>query len=143
MAIKQITVFVENRQGSLVSITRALSENNVNIRALSIADTKDFGILRLIVNDEAVAEKTLKENGYLIKVTDVVGVKIGDAPGKLTAALEVLDRAGINMEYLYAFMARTEKHAYVVLRVEDNSAAENALEAAGFHLVTHADICKL
>ena len=143
MAIKQITVFVENRQGSLVSITRALSDNNVNIRALSIADTKDFGILRLIVNDEASAEKTLKENGYLIKVTDVVGVKIGDAPGKLTAALDVLDKAGINMEYLYAFMARTEKHAYVVLRVEDNDAAEAALEAAGFHLVTDADIGKL
>lgn len=143
MAIKQITVFVENRQGSLVSITRALSDNNVNIRALSIADTKDFGILRLIVNDEASAEKTLKENGYLIKVTDVVGVKIGDAPGKLTAALDVLDKAGINMEYLYAFMARTEKHAYVVLRVEDNDAAEAALETAGFHLVSDADICKL
>ena len=143
MAIKQITVFVENRQGSLVSITRALSENNVNIRALSIADTKDFGILRLIVNDEAVAEKTLKENGYLIKVTDVVGVKIGDAPGKLTAALEVLDRAGINMEYLYAFMARTEKHAYVVLRVEDNAVAESALTNAGFKMISEADINKL
>ena len=143
MAIKQITVFVENRQGSLVSITRALSENNVNIRALSIADTKDFGILRLIVNDEATAEKVLLENGYLIKVTDVVGVKIGDAPGKLTEALDVLDKASINMEYLYAFMARTEKHAYVVLRVEDNAAAETALQNAGFHLVTIADICKL
>ena len=143
MAIKQITVFVENRQGALVSITRTLAENNVNIRALSIADTRDFGILRLIVNDEATAEKTLLENGYLIKVTDVVGVKIGDAPGKLTSALEVLDSAGINMEYLYAFMARTEKHAYVVLRVEDNTAAELALEKAGFHLVTVADICKL
>lgn len=143
MAIKQITVFVENRQGSLVSITRTLSENNVNIRALSIADTKDFGILRLIVNDEATAEKVLIENGYLIKVTDVVGVKIGDAPGKLTEALDVLDKAGINMEYLYAFMARTEKHAYVVLRVEDNALAESALQSAGFHLVTVADVCKL
>ena len=143
MAIKQITVFVENRQGSLVSITRALSENNVNIRALSIADTKDFGILRLIVNDEATAEKVLSENGYLIKVTEVVGVKIGDAPGKLTEALEVLDKAGINMEYLYAFMARTEKHAYVVLRVEDNAAAETALVGAGFKMISEADICKL
>ena len=143
MAIKQITVFVENRQGSLVSITRTLSENNVNIRALSIADTKDFGILRLIVNDEATAEKVLLDNGYLIKTTDVVGVKISDAPGKLTEALDVLDKAEINMEYLYAFMARTEKHAYVVLRVEDNAAAEAALQNAGFHLVTVADICKL
>ena len=143
MAIKQITVFVENKQGALVSITDTLAENNVNIRALSIAETEDFGILRLIVNDEETAKKTLAENGYLIKVTNVVGVKIGDAPGKLTEALRVLDNAGINMEYLYAFMARTEKHAYVVLRVEDDEIAESALEAAGFHLITNADICKL
>lgn len=143
MAIKQLTVFVENKQGALVSITDTLAQSNVNIRALSIAETNDFGILRLIVNDEETAEKTLSEKGYLIKVTEVVGVKIGDAPGKLTAALDVLDRSGINMEYLYAFMARTEKHAYVVLRVEDNEIAEAALENAGFHLITNADICKL
>ena len=143
MAIKQLTVFVENKQGSLVTITDTLAANNVNIRALSIAETEDFGILRLIVNDEVTAEKTLAGDGYLIKVTEVVGVKIGDAPGKLSAALGVLDKAGINMEYLYAFMARTEKHAYVVLRVEDNAAAEAALEGAGFHLITDADISKL
>ena len=143
MAIKQITVFVENKQCALVSITDILAQSNVNIRALSIAETNDFGILRLIVNDEATAEKKLSENGYLIKITEVVGVKIGDAPGKLTAALGVLDKAGINMEYLYAFMARTEKHAYVVLRVEDNEIAEAALENAGFHLITDADVNKL
>ncbi|MBQ3081716.1 MAG: acetolactate synthase [Clostridia bacterium] len=143
MAIKQITVFVENKQGAVVPITDTLANHNVNIRALSIAETNDFGILRLIVNDEALAEKTLTDEGYLIKVTEVVGVKIGDAPGKLTAALEVLSKSDINLEYLYAFMARTEKHAYVVLRVEDNAKAEAALEAAGFHLITDADICKL
>lgn len=143
MAIKQLTVFVENKQGALVSITDTLSKHNVNLRALSIAETQEFGILRLIVNDEKTAEKILSEEGYLIKITDVVGVKIGDAPGKLSAALKVLDENKINMEYLYAFMARTEKHAYVVLRVEDNTAAETALENAGFHLITDADICKL
>lgn len=143
MSIKQLTVFVENKQGAMVSITETLAENNVNLRALSIAETESFGILRLIVNDEETAVKTLKEKDYLIKVTDVVGVKIGDAPGKLSAALDVLDKAGINVEYLYAFMARTEKHAYVVLRVEDNDVAEKALEDAGFHLITDADINKL
>ena len=143
MAIRQITVFVQNKQGALVSITEALAANQVNIRALSIAETEDFGILRLIVNDEETAQKTLSDAGYLIKVTEVVGVKIGDAPGKLTGALEVLDKAGINLEYLYAFMARTEKHAYVVLRVENNEQAEGELENAGFHLITEADICKL
>ena len=143
MSIKQITVFVENKQGSLVSITDTLAKNEVNIRALSIAETEDFGVLRMIVNNEDVAEKTLADNGYLIKVTDVVGVKIGDQPGKLSKALEVLDEAKINMEYLYAFMARTEKHAYVVLRVADNGAAEKALENAGFHMITDADVDKL
>ena len=111
MSIKQLTVFVENKQGAVIPITDTLSKNNINIRALSIAETEDFGILRLIVNDVDAAEKMLKEAGYLIKVTDVVGVKIGDAPGKLSTALEVLDKENINVEYLYAFMARTEKHA--------------------------------
>jgi len=143
MAIKQLTVFVQNRKGTIVSVTEILAKNNVNIRALSIAETNDFGILRLIVNDETAAEKVLEEQGYLIKVVDVVGVKIGDEPGRLTAALDVLDKADINVEYLYAFMARTEKHAYVVLRVENNEAAESALTNAGFKLITEADINKL
>lgn len=143
MAIKQLTVFVQNRKGTLVSVTDVLAENNVNLRALSIAETEDLGILRLIVNDENTAEKVLEEKGYLIKTIDVVGVKISDEPGKLTAALKVLDEADINVEYLYAFMTRTEKHAYVVLRVEDNAKAEKVLEDAGFHIITDADICKL
>lgn len=143
MAMKQLTVFVPNRKGTIVAVTDILAKNGVNIRALSIAETEDFGILRLIVNDEKAAEKVLKEYEYLIKTVDVVGVKIGDAPGKLTSALDVLDKADINVEYLYAFMARTEKHAYVVLRVENNDAAETALTHAGFKLITEADICKL
>ncbi len=143
MAIKQLTVFIQNKKGTVVSVTEILSKNNINLRALSIAETQDFGILRLIVNDEKAAENVLKENGYLIKTIDVVGVKIGDEPGKLTAALDVLDKANINVEYLYAFMARTEKHAYVVLRVEDNEEAEELLTSAGFKMITEADICKL
>lgn len=143
MAIKQLTVFVQNRKGTIVAVTDVLAKNNINMRALSIAETEDFGILRLIVNDENAAEKVLTEQGYLIKVVDVVGVKIGDEPGKLTVALDVLDKANINVEYLYAFMARTERHAYVVLRVENNEVAESALTNAGFKLITEADINKL
>ena len=143
MSLKQLTVFVPNKQGALVRITDALASHNVNLRALSIADTEEFGILRLIVSDNKTAMAILTEEGYLLRTTDVVGVKIGDEPGKLSKALEVLDEAGINMEYLYAFMARTEKHAYVVLRVADNAAAEAALEQAGFHLITDADVNKL
>ena len=143
MAIKQLTVFIQNKKGTVVSVTEILAKNDINLRALSIAETQDFGILRLIVSDEVKAEKVLGENGYLIKVIDVVGVKIGDAPGKLTAALDVLDKANINVEYLYAFMARTEKHAYVVLRVEDNEEAESILISAGFKMISEADINKL
>ncbi|MBQ3497517.1 MAG: ACT domain-containing protein [Clostridia bacterium] len=143
MAIKQLTVYVQNKKGSMAALTDVLAENGVNIRALSIAETEDFGLLRIIVNDEEAATKILEDNGYLIKAIDVVGVKIGDKPGALTAALNVLDKADVNVEYLYAFMARTEKHAYVVLRVEDNAKAEAALEGAGKHLITNADIRKL
>jgi hypothetical protein len=143
MAIKQLTVFVQNRKGTVVSVTDVLSKNNVNIRALSIAETEEFGILRLIVNEQELAERVLSENGYLIKTINVVGVKIGDEPGKLTSALKVIDEANINVEYMYAFMARTEKHAYVVLRVEENEEAEQALTNAGFKLITNADIKKL
>lgn len=143
MSLKQLNVFVENKQGALVAITDTLASHNVNIRALSIADTEEFGILRLILNDNDIAYKILSEQGFLIKTTEVVGVKIGDEPGKLSKALEVLDKANINMEYLYAFMARTEKHAYVVLRVADNSAAEKELENAGFHMISDTDLNKL
>ena len=143
MALKQLTVFIQNKKGTVVSVTEILSKNNVNLRALSIAETQDFGILRLIVSDEKTAERVLSENGYLIKTIDVVGVKISDEPGKLTEALAVLDNADINVEYLYAFMARTAKHAYVVLRVENNEVAEKVLENAGFKMISETDIDKL
>jgi len=143
MAIKQLTVFVENKQGTVVSVTDTLSKHNINLRALSIAETQDFGILRLIVNDEERAEKLLKEEGYIIKITDVVGVKIADEPGKLSEALKVLDENRINIEYLYAFMSHAEKHAYVVIRVENNDSAEIALANAGFKMIKEADIDNL
>ena len=143
MAMKQLTVFVENKKGTLVSVTKILSEYNINIRALSVAETQDFGILRLIVDDAMQAMDALEEKNYLVKSIDVVGVKIGDQPGKLNEALEVLAKADLNVEYLYAFMTRTEKHAYVVLRVEDNELAETTLENVGFHLISEADINKL
>lgn len=143
MSLNQLTVFVENKQGAIVDVTEALASANVDLRALSVADTEDFGILRLIVNNNDAAYAALENHGYLIKNTEVVGVKIGDAPGKLSTALRVLDEAHINVEYLYAFLARTEKHAYVVLRVADNLAAEKALTDAGFHMITDKNVCKL
>ena len=143
MALNQLTVFVANEQGALCGITDTLADAGIDIRALSIADTKDFGILRLIVDGNDAAMKALEAKGYLVKITPVVGVKIGDEPGKLAKALDIIDEAGINIEYLYAFLTRTEKHAYVVIRVADNDAAEKALIDANFHLITDADVHKL
>lgn len=143
MSIRQLTVFVENRQGAMAEVTRELAEHNVDLRALSMADTQEFGVLRLIVKDVDSALTVLRESGHIVNVTPVTAVKISDAPGRLSQALSVLDRAGINIEYLYAFLTRTEKHAYVVLRVEDNDGAKNALSEAGFKLVQESDIQKL
>ena len=143
MSIRQLTVFVENRQGAMAEVTRELAEHNVDLRALSMADTQEFGVLRLIVKDVDSALTVLRESGHIVNVTPVTAVKISDAPCRLSQALSVLDRAGINIEYLYAFLTRTEKHAYVVLRVEDNDGAKNALSEAGFKLVQESDIQKL
>ena len=143
MTIKQLTVFVENRQGALVEITDLFAANHVDMRALSIVDTQDFGILRVIVNDTDEALRILRASGHLVQATDVIAVKISDAPGKLSAALHALNIAGVNVEYLYAFLARTQRHAYVVLRVADNEKASAILEDAGFHMVSAEDIKKL
>lgn len=143
MALKQLNVFVENKRGALVSITQTLAENKVDIRALSIADTEEFGILRMIVSDIETAKSSLADLGCIVNVSEVIGLKIGDEPGKLSAALDVLDKACINVEYLYAFLTRTEKHAYVVFRVAENDAAEDVLTNAGFHSISDADVLKL
>lgn len=143
MTIKQLTVFVQNSKGSLVELTKILGENNVNIRALSVAETQDFGILRLIVNDVEKATKVLEENHYLIKATDVVGIIISDQPGGLSTALAALDKADINVEYMYAFMTCSANSAYVVIRVADNAAAEKALLDAGLELMSEDDVAEL
>ena len=135
MAIKQLTVFVENRRGRLAEITGMLAEHGINMNALSIADTQEFGILRLIVDDPEKAFDVLKGNGTIVQITDVVGLKLADRPGELSKALRVLDGGGINLEYLYAFLSRADENAYIALRVEDNAAAERVLNAAGFKTI--------
>ena len=134
MAIKQLTVFVENKQGTVVSITEILSKNNINLRALSIAETEAFGILRLIVNDEEAAVKALTDAGYLLKVTEVVGVKIGDAPGKLSAVLRVLDDKNINVEYMYSF-ATENGVAEIAFKTAQTEKALEILQNAGAKVI--------
>ena len=135
MAIKQLTVFVENKRGRLAEITGLLAENKIDMSALSIADTKEFGILRLIVNDTDKALGILRDNGFLVQITEVVGLKVPDKAGELARALEVIDKAGINMEYLYAFISRDSSNAYIALRVADNPSAEKELINHGFEIL--------
>ena len=132
MTVQQLTVFVENKQGSLSKITELLAAGKIDLRALSIADTQDFGILRLIVSDASRALEILRDNGILVQITEVLGVKLPDRPGALSEVLGILDRAGINVEYLYAFLSQATPDAYVVLRVADNDIAADILKRAGF-----------
>jgi hypothetical protein len=119
MRVEQISVFLENRAGRLAEITRALGEAGVNIRALSLADTSDFGILRIIVNDNDKAKATLKEHGFTVAKTNVVAVEVEDRPGGLNYILEVLGKEDINVEYMYAFVQHTGKNAVIIFRFDD------------------------
>lgn len=126
MLIKQISIFLENKHGRLAKVTRILGNNNIDISALSIADTTDFGILRLIVNYPEKAKKILTDNGFTVSINNVIAVEVEDKPGGLSSTLEILDKRGISIEYMYAFVGNCESNnAMVILRVEE---PENALE---------------
>lgn len=140
MFIKQLSIFVENRPGRLSSITRLLGENGVDIRAMSIADTRDFGILRLIVNDPDKALGVLKQADYSVTLTNVIAVGVEDSPGGLYKAMQTLYDNNISIEYMYAFISKTENIAYVILRVENNDKAVTALEEAGIRILTKENI---
>ena len=143
MAIKQISVFVENRMGTLVEITKTLAAADVDIRALSLADTTDFGILRLIVNDPERAIKAVKDAGFTANVTEVIGVLIEDKPGGFSRANESITNAAISVEYAYAFITPNIGDAYVIVRVEDNEKAEAALKKAGVKVVEQSEIISI
>lgn len=127
MLIKQISVFVENKPGRLAEITSVVAQVGVDIRAMSIADTTDFGILRLIVNRPDDAEKALKQAGMTVSITHVIAIGIDDTPGGFATAVKVLAENNITIEYMYAFISRDHKKAYVIIRVDDNQKAIDAL----------------
>ena len=143
MAINQLSIFVENKQGSLAEITEILASNNVNIRALSLADTQDFGILRLIVNDVELAKEVLKNNNCVVSINKVLGVKISDHPGGLSNIVKTLSDCKINLEYMYAFITESKRNACVILRAENNEETEKTLSAKGISFLTEEDINKL
>ena len=138
MAIRQLSVFIENKKGKLSDAVKTISEAGINMRAMSIGDSDDFGILRLIVSYTAKAYSLLSED-TIVKVTDVIAVKMNDKEGALYTVLRVLEKADINVEYTYAFTAR-ELGAYVVFRVNDVEAAEKALSDKGIVLMTEDEI---
>jgi len=127
MRVEQISVFLENRAGRLAEITRVLGEAGVNIRALSLADTSDFGILRLIVSDNDKAKAALKENGFTVGKTNVVAVEVEDKPGGLNRILELLSKQNINVEYMYAFVQHSGENAVIIFRFDDIDAAVKLL----------------
>ncbi len=127
MLVKQISVFLENKEGRLADVTRTLANNNLNICALSIADTTDFGILRLIVNNPEEAEKILSESDFTVSCTNVIAIGVEDKPGGLAKALSILNENAISIEYMYAFVGKTGNEAFVILRVENPDEALKTL----------------
>ncbi len=134
--IKQLSIFVENKQGRLADITEMISAAGANIRALSIADTTDFGILRLIVDRPEETAAALKVGGVTVSVTSVIAIGIEDVPGAFSKPMRILADAGIDVEYMYAFITRKSERAYVILRVADNEAAKVVLAEKGVELLT-------
>lgn len=141
MIIKQLSIFVENRVGSLLDVTSVLLENDIDMRAFSVAETTDFGIVRLIVSKPAAAKQKLKEAGMTVVETPVIGVLLEDTPGTFHSVLEVLFRANVSIEYTYAFAKNSGSgKAYMMLRVENTDKAVEALLAAGFKLLAPGDV---
>lgn len=135
MKVEQISVFLENRAGRLEEVTRTLTESGVNIRALSLADTSDFGILRLIVTDCEKAKKALKENGFTVGRTNVVAAEVEDKPGGLHKILSLLSSNGINVEYMYAFVQQSGKNAVLIFRFDRTDQAIETLQEHGVHII--------
>ena len=129
MTVKQLSVFAENRPGRLSAISGLLAENDINIRAMSVADTKDFGILRLIVNDPDKAQQVLKAANCAVTIANVLAIQLPDKPGGLAGAMKVLYDNNVSVEYMYsAFVSEKSAEAYLILRADSNEAAEQALE---------------
>jgi len=131
MKVKQVSIFLENKAGRLAEVTNILGKAGINIRALSLADTTDFGILRLIVNDIDKAAKTLKDQGFTVGETEVLAVEVPDRPGGLGEILKIIQAAGLNVEYMYAFVERSSNNAVIIFRFDNVDEATRALLEKG------------
>lgn len=140
MQIRQISIFMPNRPGQLSQICRALSQSDINIATLSLADTSDFGIVRLIVDDHERAKEVLEKNGHAVTVSEVVAVCVPDRPGGMASVLQCLDKAGVDINYSYAFSFHKGEKAVLVFRFGDNSAAERVLAEDGYATLNEEQI---
>ena len=143
MVIKQISVFIENKEGRIKKALDTLTENNINIKALSIADTSKYGILRLIVSDNEKAIESLENDGFVVRENDVIILSISDEPNGLNSILEILDKNEINLEYLFAFSTNDSNKAIVVMRLENINEAIDILKENNAELLEKEDIEKL
>ncbi len=141
MLVEQISVFLENKSGRLAEVARILADNNIDICALSIADTTDFGILRLIVNKPKEAEKALSEHEFTVSCTKVIAIGVEDKPGGLAKALDILQENAISIEYMYAFVGKTGNEAFVILRVENPDEAIQTLKNCDIKILPSEKIC--
>jgi hypothetical protein len=141
MSVKQISVFLENKKGRLAELTEALERESINMRALSLADTADFGVLRIIVDDVERCVAVLKAAGFVAQVTEVIAIEVEDKPGGLHRILQVLDAAAITVEYLYAYVEKRKAAAVVICKVDDRGKAGEALRRAGIATIA-ADVLK-
>ena len=140
MTVKQISVFLENRPGALAEFTKILELSSIDLRALSLAESEDFGIVRVIVDDPYKTIRILKEEGYICSVTKVIAVEIADKPGSLVKMLNVLGDNKVNLEYSYAFLAKKANSAFMILRVADNEKAIKVLSQNGIRPICHEDM---
>ncbi|MGI6152765.1 MAG: ACT domain-containing protein [Christensenellaceae bacterium] len=143
MKIKQISVFVENRKGTLYKLSKALSDNNIDLKALSIADTSKFGIMRCIVNNAEEALEVIKNANFTANITEVLAVEVADKPGGLALVLEVLDKEDINVEYLYSFVRSNCDGALIILRVEEVERAIEAFEKSNLKILTNEEVTEI
>lgn len=143
MRVEQIAVFLENKSGRLAEITRILAENDINIRALSVADTADFGILRLIVDKVDKAKESLRAGGFTVGKTNVVAVEVPDRSGGLASVLKEVNEVGLNVEYMYAFVNKSGENAVLIFRFDEMDKAIEVLRDKGFTLLSGEQICAL
>lgn len=140
MKLKQLSVFLENKPGRLRELCAVLADNGINIITLSLADTEQFGILRLIIKDHDKAKALLETNGFVAKLTDVIAVEVNDQPGGLSDILKIEEESGISVEYMYAFTIKSGENAVLLFRFDDMDKAVEALQKAGLNILDSVEL---